>query len=239
MDQDKNLNGYEVRKLVLSYDVKSIRERYLKLSAALLFDAMEQMGIRDSAMDSGIYPLERNMKVAGPAFTATRYQGPAATEHQDNTHIGLINSLTEGCVFISDSGGNMNSAHFGDITATCYRAAGCTGAVMDGSTRDANYLIEMGFPMFCRFRNPVEGCGRSILIDYMVPIFVKGVNGMLRINPGDFVFGDNDGVVIIPKDMTVPVLEHAEQLFDAEEKSRAAVANGVHPFEVYNIYKRF
>ena len=239
MSKEKNMNKYEVRKLVLDYDVNNIRKRYLKLSAALVFDAMERIGILNSAMDSGIYPIDKDMKVAGPAFTATRYQGPEATDFQNDTHIGLINSLTEGCVFISDSGGNKNSAHFGDITATCYRAAGCAGAVMDGSTRDTNYLIKMGFPMFCRFRNPVEGCGRSTLINYMVPIFVKGVDGSLRVDPGDFVFGDNDGVVIVPKDQTLKVLEFAEKLFEDEEKSRQALANGMHPFEVYNLYERF
>ena len=119
------------------------------------------------------------------------------------------------------------------------RAHGCCGAVIDGSTRDSNYLINMGFPTFCRFRNPVEGLGRSMITEYMVPIFVNGIDGQIRVDPGDFIFGDNDGVVIVPQKDTVRVLEQAETWFENEKKSREAMAAGMDPFEVYNKFGRF
>ena len=236
---DKIVDTYEYRPLVLDYDVEDIRRRYLKLYAGLIFDSMEELGIMNQAMDSGIYPLLPDMKVAGPAFTATRQVKVDFTEQEKNTRIGLVKSMIPGCIFISDSGGNSNSAHFGEITATCYRAAGCAGAVMDGSVRDTNYLINMGFPTFSRFRNPVEGHGRSEMVDFMVPIYVKGIEGMLKVYPGDFVFGDNDGVVIVPKDMTVPVLEQAEHWVETEKLSRKAMEDGMNPLDVYNTYGRF
>ena len=119
------------------------------------------------------------------------------------------------------------------------RAHGCVGAVIDGSTRDSNHLIAMDFPTFVRFRSPVEGLGRSSIVDYMIPIYVNGVDGMLRVDPGDYVFGDNDGVVIVPRDLTVKVLEIAEKAFEAESKSREAMRQGMDPFDVYNKYGRF
>ena len=97
----------------------------------------------------------------------------------------------------------------------------------------------MGFPTFCRFRSPVEGLGRSLIVDYMIPIYVNGVDGMLQVNPGDYVFGDMDGVVIVPKELTVKVLEVAEKAFEAEKQSREAMAKGEDPFDVYNTYGRF
>jgi len=97
----------------------------------------------------------------------------------------------------------------------------------------------MGFPTFCRFRNPVEGLGRSMIVDYQIPIYVNGIDGMILVEPGDFIFGDNDGVVIVPKDKTVEVLEIAEKWFESEKKSRQAMAEGMDPFEVYNKFGRF
>ena len=103
---DKIVDTYEYRPLVLDYDVEDIRRRYLKLYAGLIFDSMEELGIMNQAMDSGIYPLLPDMKVAGPAFTATRQVKVDFTEQEKNTRIGLVKSMIPGCIFISDSGGN-------------------------------------------------------------------------------------------------------------------------------------
>jgi len=236
---DKIVDNYELRKLVVDYDVNAIRERYLKLYTALVYDAMDSFNLPGRSMDSGVYPLTVDMKVAGPAFTIQRRATPACDPKTHNIRLGLIKSMSDGCILISDVQGNKNCGAFGEITATAMRAAGCKGAVIDGSTRDSNYLINMGFPTFCRFRNPVEGLGRSVVSEYMIPIFVNGIDGMLRVDPGDFIFGDYDGVVVVPKDMTIKVLEQAEEWFANEKKSRQAMAEGMDPFEVYNKFGRF
>ena len=134
----------------------------------------------------------------------------------------LLHGPFPGCSFIPTGG--MTQDNIGSYLAKPFIAAcggsfmapaadvvaGCAGAVIDGSTRDSNYLINMNFPTFCRFRNPIEGLGRSVIVDYMIPIYVNGIDGMIRVEPGDFIFGDNDGVVIVPKAETVRVLEQAE-----------------------------
>lgn len=97
----------------------------------------------------------------------------------------------------------------------------------------------MGFPTFCRFRNPVEAFGRFMAVEYQIPIYVNGIDGLLAVNPGDYVFGDNDGVVIVPKADTLRVLELAEQWCQAESLSRADMAAGMDPFEVYAKHGRF
>lgn len=236
---DKINDIYERRIMKLDYDVADIRGRYLKLYTALIYDAMESLGLSGRCMESGVYPLTIDMKVAGPAFTVRRQTTPQTDAYTHNIRLGLMKSMIDGCVYISDVQGNKNCGQFGEITATAMRAAGCSGAVIDGSTRDSNYLINMNFPTFCRFRNPVEGLGRSVVVDYMIPIYVNGIDGMLLVNPGDFLFGDNDGVVVVPKEYTVKVLEIAEGWFESEKKSRQAMAEGMDPFEVYNRYGKF
>jgi len=239
MSEDKIKDVYERRPHYVDYDVEDVRQRYLKLYTALIYDAMESIGLPGRSMSSGIYPLTVDMKVAGPAFTCRRQTTPNSDTYTHNIRLGQMKSMTPGCVFISDTQGNLNCGQFGEITATAMRAAGCTGAVIDGSTRDSNYLINMGFPTFCRFRNPVEGLGRSMIVDYQIPIYVNGIDGMITVHPGDFIFGDNDGVVIVPEDKTIEVLEIAETWFENEKASRQAMADGMDPFEVYNTYGRF
>lgn len=236
---DKIVDNYEVKQFDINYDVKDTRERYLKLYSALVYDALEEFGYPGRAMDSGVYPLTVDMKVAGPAFTIQRRSTPSRDPQTHNIRLGMMKSMIEGCIQISDTQGNTNCGQFGEISATAAYAAGCRGAVVDGSTRDSNYLINMNFPTFCRFRNPVEGLGRSMITEYMIPIYVCGIDGQLLVNPGDFIFGDNDGVVIVPKDMTVKVLELAEEWFNNEKKSRQAMKEGMDPFEVYNKFGRF
>lgn len=240
MSDHKIVDAYERRFLEVDYDVEDIARRYKRLYTALIYDALEtEFGLGGRSMESGIYPLVHDMKVAGPAFTVIRRSTPQRDEYTHNIRLGLVNSMTQGCVLLSDVQGNKNCGQFGEITATTMRAHGCVGAVIDGSTRDSGLLVEMGFPTFCRFRNPAEALGRSIIVDYMLPIYVNGVDGMLLVNPGDYAFGDMDGVVIIPKELTVPVLEVAEKAYEAEKGSREAMARGEDPFDVYNTYGRF
>ena len=78
-----------------------------------------------------------------------------------------------------------------------------------------------------------------MVVDYQIPIYVKGMSGLLQVNPGDYIFGDNDGVVVVLQELTIKVLEIAEQAFADEAQSRQAMATGRDPFEVYQEFGRF
>jgi len=225
--------------LQLDYDVFEIQKRFLTLYSGLVYDACEHFGLRGRAMQAGIYPLVHTMKLAGPAFTVHCISTPSRDKDLHNIRLGMLKSMTPGVIQIRDTQNNTSCGQFGEISATAARAAGCVGAVIDGSTRDSNYLIDMGFPTFCRFRSPVEAYGRFMAVDYQVPIYVNGVDGQLAVYPGDYVFGDNDGVVIVPKEQTLKVLALAEEWRQSESKSRADMAAGMDPFEVYTKYGRF
>ncbi|GAB2565250.1 RraA family protein [Spirosoma areae] len=231
--------SYPVRKVAVHYDPAEIAARYKKLYAALVSDALEHMGYHSQCMASGIYPLTHTMKVAGPAFTAHGIATPSRDEKIHDIRLGMFKSMTPGVVQVRDTQGDTSCGQFGEISATAAHAHGCVGAVIDGSTRDSNYLIDMDFPTFCRFRNPVEAFGRFMVVDYQIPIYVKGMDGLLKINPGDYIFGDNDGVVVVPQELTIQALELAEEWFASEARSRQAMADGRDPFDVYEEYGRF
>ncbi len=225
--------------LDLDYDVPRVAERYRRLYAGLVYDACEHFGLPGRAMEGGVYPLVHTMKVAGPAFTVHCISTPSRDPKVHDLRLAMLRSMTPGCIQIRDTQNNRNCGQFGEISATAAKAAGCVGAVIDGSTRDSNYLIEMGFATFCRFRSPVEAFGRFMAVDFQIPIYVRGVDGQMVVQPGDYVFGDNDGVVIVPRQDTLRVLEQAEQWFESEQKSRADMATGEDPFEVYARHGRF
>lgn len=231
------MSDFPIRKIALDYDVADIRRRYLTLSTGQVYDALSERGLKGRAMFPGVYPLVPTMKVAGPAFTVHAEQTP--NMDKVNTRLGMVSSMFAGCVQIRDSAGNLNGGHFGEVNATAAKAAGCTGAVLDGSTRDSNQIIEMGFPTFCRFRCPVESFGRYMVVDYMVPIHVQGVDGLLVVAPGDFLIGDNDGVVVVPRELTLSVLESAEKRAVREDQGRAEVARGASPLAVQEKIGRF
>lgn len=230
---------YRIARLEVPYDVAAIAERYKRLYTGLVYDACEHFGLKGRAMEGGIYPLVPTMKVAGPAFTVHCVSTPSRDEGLHNIRLGMLKSMTAGCIQIRDVQNNRDCGQFGEISATAARAAGCAGAVIDGSTRDSLHLIDMGFPTFCRFRNPAEAFGRMMAVDYQIPIYVRGIDGQLAVYPGDYVFGDNDGVVIVPAEHTLSVLQQAEEWFESEKKSRAEMAAGIDPFEVYAKHGRF
>lgn len=233
-------NQYEIRKFFVDYDVEEVAARYKRLYTGLIYDVLEgEYHMSGRAMASGIYPLVHTMQVAGPAFTVHCITTPSRDKNTHDIRLGMLKSMTPGCIQIRDTQGDLSCGQFGEISATAAKAAGCVGAVIDGSTRDSNYLINMNFPTFCRFRNPVEAFGRFMAVNYQVPIYVKGIDGLLAVNPGDYIFGDNDGVVIVPRELTIPVLEKAEENFAKENLSRQAMADGDDPFAVYEKYGRF
>ena len=96
MAEDKIYDVYELRKYEPDYDVEDIRQRYLKLYTALIYDAMESIGLPGRSMKSGIYPLTIDIKVAGPAFTARRMTTPNTDTYTHNIRLGQMKSMTPG-----------------------------------------------------------------------------------------------------------------------------------------------
>jgi 4-hydroxy-4-methyl-2-oxoglutarate aldolase len=99
--------------------------------------------------------------------------------------------------------------------------------LVDGGTRDTGQLIAMGFPVFARYRTPIEAFGRWAMIDHQAPVPLAGeLTDTVQVNPGDFIFGDYDGVLVIPKDLTEPVLVECERVIGIEDHARVEFARG-------------
>jgi 4-hydroxy-4-methyl-2-oxoglutarate aldolase len=109
------------------------------------------------------------------------------------------------------------------------------GCVIDGGCRDTRFIAEQGLPVFARHVTPEDCTWRWEVTATQAPITI----GTVRIAPGDWVVGDEDGVVVVPLDVAADVLAEAERKVGTESEIREAVTRGVSPLEAYERYGTF
>jgi regulator of RNase E activity RraA len=220
-------------------DYISICERYRKLYGGLIYDVLEHLGHPHQVLSHSLVPLEPSMKLAGPAFTVKGTTNCARDEAVRYKRLAMIKQMSSPCIEVRDAGTPFPVALYGELSASSARAHGACGALVDGGVRDTTHLIAMSFPVFCRYRNPVEAFGRWALLDYQTPILMAGeLTATVQVNPGDFIFGDYDGVLVIPKHLIMEVLEECERVKDVEDVARVEFSSGVDPVEVFERHKR-
>jgi 4-hydroxy-4-methyl-2-oxoglutarate aldolase len=202
--------------------------RFKVFAAATVYDVLDKMGYPNQALAAGIRPLAKGYQLAGPAFTV--YGTSTATydgRRGSAMSYEMFRSVQNGDVIVFDTGGHRMGGPWGANTGTNAKARGAAGIVLDGGTRDGRDLIELGFPTYCRFTTPVLAHGRFQVEGFNVPISLSGqVQERVQVNPGDFVLGDDDGVVIIPQPLLEEVLEYSEAATEAEAQIRQALEAG-------------
>jgi 4-hydroxy-4-methyl-2-oxoglutarate aldolase len=222
----------------------STAKRLKALYTAVVYDIMDEMGLPHQCLDLAIAPLDRSMQVAGPAYTVLA--GPDMRERSEmppNTKLadfGVFTQMYEGCVVVVAAAGERQSGIWGELMSNASRVRGATGVVIDGGIRDARLVREIdGLGVFARYTSPIESLGRSRIHDIEVPISMTGtLTSQVRVDPGDWIFGDEDGVLVIPKDALEEVLAKSEEAKDIEDKVRHEVQAGVPVIDVYNKYGR-
>ncbi|MGW8181348.1 MAG: RraA family protein, partial [bacterium] len=125
---------------------------------------------------------------------------------------------------------STRNAPWGELMSTATRARGGLGAIVDGLIRDSLRIIEMKFPVFCSGLRPIDSKGRGRVVDCDVPVKVGGV----KVQPGDIVFGDNDGVVVVPSECEQDVFEKALDKVNRENLSLEELRSGKLLREVYD-----
>ena len=212
-----------------------ICRRYRRLYTGVAADILDSKGVRNHSLPPHIRPMKDTMKVAGPAFTCQGVQVGDITSDDTLMLIKLLEAVTPQSVVVLSSGGDYSSSHWGEMMTLSARQRGCTGAVVDGGMRDAPFILKMNFPVFTKFYMPASSISRWELKEYQVAIRV----GETAIQPEDFVLGDMDGVVIIPKALTEEVLLDAEKTVRKERGMHRALRKGMPLKEAYKRYGAF
>ena len=233
-----NQEGTSDRKQVMN-EMEQICERYKKLYGGAIYDVLEHLGYPNQVLSHQFTPLKSDTKLSGPAFTVKGTMSCERNEEVRYKRLKMIREMTRPCIEVRDAGTPFRVALYGELSATSAAAHGAVGAIVDGGTRDSSLLVSMGFPVFARYRTPIEAFGRWQLLDYQVPIRLAGeLTDNVQVNPGDFIFGDYDGVIVIPKDLTLEVLLECERIAGIENHAREEFARGEDPVEVFERHKR-
>jgi regulator of RNase E activity RraA len=184
-------------------------------------------------------PLMPDMKLVGPAFTVKGTMTCERNQELRYRRLRIIKEMPRPCIEVRDCGTPFAVSIYGELSATTASAHGAVGALIDGGTRDTGKLISMGFPVFARYRTPIEAFGRWAMLDFQVPILLAGeLTSTVRVNPGDFIFADYDGALVIPKDLTQQVLVECEKISGTEDIARVEFARGEDPVEVFRRYEK-
>ena len=200
-----------------------------KLYSAVISDILDSLGYRNQTMDPLIRPLVNDMVVAGIAKTVMAADVHRLPEKPYAKQIEVLDQIKPGEIFVATLNGSHRSAFFGELLSTATRARGGRGAVIDGLSRDSKKIIEMGFPVFSRGFRPTDSLGRNEVMEYDVPISCGGVT----VNPGDLIFADMDGVVVVPSPLIEEVITKALDKVGAENLVRTAIQNGMKVAEAW------
>ena len=205
-------------------------------------DTLDDMGFMHQCLECGFVPIIMDAIVAGPAYTIEEARTRKSTKlaEYDPAFVAqalsaVFGSMQKGQVIAVSTNGFWGAGAFGELMATTSRyIGGVKAAVVDGPIRDIRRTLEIGFPVWAKGNIPTDSIGRTDLVGVGSPIYCGGVN----VKPGDIIFADRDGVVVIPvQDVDLEeVVVQAEEIVAAERRSRQEIRNGMSLLDVYKKY---
>lgn len=209
----------------------SLLINFNKLYSGVIYDSMKfDIGYnKPFVLNKNIKPLWNFDKpFFGKAFTCRGEK--VVKEIDDYKRLEAFKSIRKGQIYILDAGGDESVAHFGDITAKIIHRFGCAGAVIDGYTRDIKFIEKDRFPIFGKGIQPIDAYGRWQLVDYSCKIKIKDV----IINPQDYIYGDKDGVLVLPHNLINDIVKSAEERMKKEDKMRRFIKKSKDLYKMYD-----
>jgi 4-hydroxy-4-methyl-2-oxoglutarate aldolase len=203
--------------------------------SGILHDVMYSLGLRDFTLPPTLRPLIPGQKMCGPAFTVNGHVDTSADEHRTLLEwTGFLSRAKSGHVVVIQPN-DSTVAHMGELSAETLKFKGVRGVVIDGGVRDSEFILAIGFQVWHRYFTPRDVVGYWLPDGFDVPIRI----GEVVVRPGDYLFGDRDGVVCIPRAQVSDVLRLAEESMAKENLVRKAILEGVDPQEAYLTYRKF
>jgi regulator of RNase E activity RraA len=202
------------------------------LSSAVLSDVLDALGHRTSALPPALRPLRPQWRVFGRAATLSAVPVAVEPARPYAVELECIDALRPGDVLVATMNSDRGSALWGELLSTAARARGAVGAVIDGLTRDAAKIVQMDFPVFVAGFSPLDSKGRIDGISHGQPIRI----GDCVVCPGDWVFGDIDGVVVVPAALAEQAFPRALEKVSGENRVREELLKGRSVREVFAEY---
>ena len=202
-------------------NIKKYRD---SLYSAVIADTLDSLGWHNQVLSPGIFPLDSKIKLCGLARVGL-YMPIYHDDENMNVYeleIALVDSLKKDEVAVLVCHGNKKIAPWGELLSTRSSYLNAAGCLTDGCVRDADLIRKINFPVFSQGTNPVDTKYRGKMMMMDVPGEIAGV----KIQSGDLVFGDNDGVVIIPSKIIKEVVDKALEKVTSENTVRDEIKSG-------------
>ena len=198
-------------------------------------DILDSLGHRQQAMHQRLRPLDpAHCLIVGRARTVRWMETDYVVEEDPyGLEIDAMDSLKPGDVVVHSTDYAGTNAPWGELMSTVAKRNGAVGCVCDSQIRDCQKIIQIGFPVFYQGIRPLDSMGRGRVMVYDVPVKC----GEVLVRPGELVFADFDGVVVVPRDVEDEVLRLAEEKIGKENDSRRELLKGRNLREVYNQYR--
>jgi 4-hydroxy-4-methyl-2-oxoglutarate aldolase len=210
-------------------------ERLAGTYTGVVHDVMRAMGLRDFTLPPEIRPLFPGQTLAGVVATVSGRVDPSADAHRTLLGwTGLLSKARADTVLICQPN-DSTVAHMGELSAETLKSKGVRGYVADGGCRDVDFILRLGFPVWCRYFTPRDIVGHWLPDQFDRPITI----GVVTIHPGDLALGDRDGMVILPAARADEIVAAAETAITTENLVRKAILQGVDPQEAYLKYGKF
>ncbi len=213
---------------LLDEQAEKIRTRFLSVDTSNAADVLDELGLHNQGLAPTFSPFPAKAgRLAGWAYTIRGEMTTYPLGSGDPAKMDACAQLTPGTVSVW-SGGGEGICFFGELISIGMKERGCVGALVDGGIRDIDWIDELAFPVYARYRTPVQSIGRWRVTDSGETVPMPGATVReVQVTPGDFILGDSDGVIVIPSSVVEEVLERAEALGAREVLIRAELANGL------------
>ena len=206
-------------------------DEWQRLYSAVLSDSLDAAGCFGQAMRPHIRPLDEGLVLCGRARTGdyAEVDGVDPGINPYELEIAIVDDLRPGDVAVFACNGSDRIAPWGSLLSTATRARGAVGCVTDGFVRDVREIRAMQMPVYHGGIAPLDSKGRGHVVAVDVPIVCGGV----KVSPGDLVFGDADGLVVVPRAIEAKVLEIAFDKINGERHTMRELNEGAYLRDVY------
>lgn len=211
-----------------------------ELYTAVVGDIMDKLGLLHQFLPPQVQPLRDDMFLVGRAMPVVEADVLESHGHEGHNPIlkkpfGLmleaLDDLKKNEVYIC-TGSSPDYALWGELMSTRAQILGAAGAVVDGYSRDTVGILKLGFPTFSYGRYAQDQAPRGKVIDFRVPIEIRGV----KINPGDIIIGDIDGVCVVPQKYEVEIMQQAIEKARGEKMVQKKIMEGMGAKEAFEKY---
>jgi len=216
---------------------RSLADRLAACPASAVHDVLRAMGYGNQVLPWRIKPLDPARRLAGEVFTVSGHVDQTLSRHETLLRWARLLSKVPGGKVVVCQPNTHDIALMGELSANALMAKGCRGYLVDGACRDADQVLELGFPVFCSHTTPAD------IVERWTPderAFGEPVTiGTVTIRTGDYLIGDRDGSVLVPAEIAAMAIKETETVMATESAMRKAIVAGMDPEAAYLKFGKF